>query len=184
MPGRDVVRAYLTTGLPLIGAPTLLLYRAEVVRGRDPFFRSPGMHADVDACLEVLADHAYGFVPEILTFSRVREVSLTSAAKDLNVYIPNMLEFQLKFGPIVLSTEQLQRCVRNQLSDYYAYLGREALRGRDPAFWDYHRGRLASLGHPMSRTRLWLSAVLTVLEYLPRRARGPGREPRGGISAT
>lgn len=178
LPGPEVVRAYLTTELPLIGAPTLLLYRADVVRSRAPFFRGSKMHADVEACLEVLQQHGYAFVPEILTFSRVREGSYTSAANRLNVYMPNMLEFLVGFGPGVLSATRFSDRLRDQLARYYAYLGREALRRRDNEFWEYHRERLAGVGHPMSRGRVWLNAILTVFEHVLRRARGSWPDQR------
>src|SRR5262249_54468288 len=50
--GREVCRAYLSTGGPYIFGG--LLYRADIVRSRHAFFNEQHLHADVEVCLEFL----------------------------------------------------------------------------------------------------------------------------------
>ena len=65
---------------------------------------------------------------------------------------------------------------------YYSYLGLSLLNFRDKMFWDYHKGRLEELGHPMSRLKLgkalfWsllnlaLNPKATFEEWMRRRGR-------------
>jgi glycosyltransferase involved in cell wall biosynthesis len=171
VPGHDVMRSYLSRGPHLVGAPSSLMYRADVVRDSPEFFREQSMHADAEACLRVLEHHDYGFVQQVLTYTRMREGSLTSFADRVNVYIPNILEFLIRFGPTCFDERQLKLRIRDQLAHYYNYLGRQAWRGREQEFWTYHRDRMAALGHPMSRVRIGVDAILYQVEEFVRRLR-------------
>jgi hypothetical protein len=162
VPGRDVCRDYLSRsrGSHLLGAPTTLMYRAHVICGQERFFREPKLHADAEACLRVLAHHDYAFVHQILTFTRLREGSLTSDADRLHVYIPNILEFLIKFGPTCFNGQELEQRIEDQLAHYYNYLGRQFFHQRDRKFWAFHRGRLAELGCPLKNVRLMFNVIL------------------------
>jgi len=169
--GREVCRNYLSRGPHLLGAPTPLMYRADVVRSRYSFFREPALHADAEACLQVLEHHDYGFVHQVLTFIRVREVSLTSNADRLNVYIPDILEFLINFGPTCFSAQELRERIQDQLALYYNFLGFQVFRQRDREFWAFHRDRLAELGLPLNKARLMLKAILCGMEGAVSRVR-------------
>ena len=65
---------------------------------------------------------------------------------------------------------------------YFSFLGESALQGRDAAFWDFHRERLASINYSLNRAFMakWICLVVLdhignpkrTLEYLwPRRGR-------------
>jgi glycosyltransferase involved in cell wall biosynthesis len=162
--GRDVSRSYLS-GVPyLLGAPTPLMFRADVIRSQPSFFRQQKLHADAEACLEVLQQHDYAFVPQILTFSRVRETSLTSDSQRLNVYIPNRLEFLINFGPRCFSKQELKQHIHDLLVRYYTYLGSQVLCERDQVFWSFHRRRLSELGYPLNKFRLMVNAILDCID--------------------
>jgi glycosyltransferase involved in cell wall biosynthesis len=174
VPGRDVCRSYLSRGPHLLGAASSLLYRADIVRSRKDFFRTPDLHSDAAACLELLEHDDYGFVHQVLTFTRVREESLTSESNRNNVYIAIILEFLLRFGPKCFSERELAERIDDQLQYYYHELGRQTFRNRGPEFWEFQRRRLAELGHPLSRLRLTWNALLYGLEALASKARRLG----------
>ena len=71
IPGRIASRLHLLEGRFLFGTPTTLLYRADLVRSREPFYSESSMHEDTELCHEVLADADLGFVHQVLSFSRV-----------------------------------------------------------------------------------------------------------------
>jgi glycosyltransferase involved in cell wall biosynthesis len=170
--GREVCRNYLSRGPHLLGAATPLMFRADVVRsGGNRFFWQPSLHADAEACLRVLQHHDYGFVHQILTFTRVRDGSLSSGADMLNVYIPNLLEFLINFGPSSFSTQELKLRIEEQLAHYYSYLGGEVFRQRGRKFWAFHRDRLAELGYRMSMGRVLVISILSLVERVARRLR-------------
>src|SRR5215471_12165190 len=77
--GNDVCRQWLLEGGPsILGAPSTLMYRSDIVRSRPAFYNESNLHADTEACLEFLEHHDYGFVHQVLTFQRMREESMTS----------------------------------------------------------------------------------------------------------
>jgi hypothetical protein len=58
--------------------------------------------------------------------------------------------------------------MREKLREYYQYLGWQLFKRRGREFWDYHRGQLRELGHPLSRTRLGVHACQYVADHLLR----------------
>src|SRR5207249_4976887 len=79
MPGREACRMMLLSGDFPLGSPTTVMYRAEVVRARRPFFPVGRYHDDTEAAYEVLLEHDLGFVHQILSFVRTDNVSITLA---------------------------------------------------------------------------------------------------------
>jgi glycosyltransferase involved in cell wall biosynthesis len=168
VPGRDVCRARLLGGENeyYFGAPTSVLYRADVVRSREPFYNESNLHSDSEVCLDILKDHDFGFVHQVLTFRRERDGSLMSFSRRVNTYLPMLLLELTKFGPVYLSNEEQARRIREHLTKYYRYLGKESLKLREAEFWKYHRYKLADLGYPLSRTRVAIGAVQVIVDFV------------------
>lgn len=165
VPGREVCRKRLLGGRSVFGNPTVLLFRSDIVRSKPAFFDvAEELHADTAVCYEFLVDHDFGFVHQVLTYRRVREGSLTSLSVVLNSYVTNRLYELVTFGPRYLTADELERRIREQLRVYYAFLGVQALKMREARFWNYHRAKLAGLGHPLQPLRVAASAVGFVLD--------------------
>ena len=163
--GRDACRYHYLADEPhLFGTATSLMYRADIVRSRHAFYNEPGAHADTESCLEFLAGADFGFVPEVLSFTRVREQSLTARGRDFNVYYSGKLAMVRAQGPKHLDAQEIAAVTRRVLIGYYDFLGREYLRKRSPEFWQYHSARLDQLGFPMSKGRLALGVLLALVE--------------------
>src|SRR5262249_14183861 len=69
--GRQICRARFLDGLYVFGTATSLLYRADLVRARDPFFTETNLHADAETCHALLRTCDFGFVHQLLTFTRI-----------------------------------------------------------------------------------------------------------------
>jgi glycosyltransferase involved in cell wall biosynthesis len=169
--GRDVMAEFLLHDTHLVGAQTPLMYRADLVRRGERFFRSDKLHTDVYASLEILSDHDYGFVQQVLTFTRERPASMTAFADRVNVYIPNQIEFLLNFGAVCFEEAECKRLVADRMRRYYNNLGEQVFRKRDKEYWDYQRGRLAELGRPLNHARLALNAFFYAAEAAVQRVR-------------
>src|SRR5258708_4080342 len=81
--GREISRNTMLGKLPFVlGAPTSLLYRADLVRRTKTFYPFPedAPHADVSGIYQALRDSDFGFVHQILTFTRIHEHTQTSAS--------------------------------------------------------------------------------------------------------
>jgi hypothetical protein len=72
----------------------------------------------------------------------------------------------MKFGPAVLSQQELSVRRKDCLDGYYEYLGASVLKLRAKDFWDYHRAKMESMGYPLSLPRLFTTACSKALDYL------------------
>jgi glycosyltransferase involved in cell wall biosynthesis len=157
--GHEICREHFLRDLFVFGSANSVLYRADVVRTRDPFYNEANIHADTEVCFELLKTWDFGFVHQVLTFTRVRPGSLTTTSNDLQTSFPGMLHTLLAHGPDYLTKEELHARLDRHLSAYYRYLGRSVLLSRDRRFWDYHRKQLTVLQGGYSRTRVGKGAL-------------------------
>jgi glycosyltransferase involved in cell wall biosynthesis len=145
--GREACRTRLTTGGTYFGSPTCLMYRASVVRARDPFYDEAEMNADTQACFEILATSDFVRVPQILMTLRRNDDSISSG---LERYNPQLLLTYIlihKYGPKFLEPSELARAQRAVRARYYSMLARARLKGAPASFWEFHRTELARIGH-------------------------------------
>ena len=147
------------------GSPTSLMYRADLVRSRDAFYPNASPHADTSACFEHLRDHSFGFVHQVLSYERIHEATQTSESKQLERYLSAVLNDLLHYGPFYLDKQELEQQLKRLLNSYHRYLAVEYLVGsRGEEYWNYHKGRLAELGYPLSRLSLFKAAFIAILE--------------------
>jgi glycosyltransferase involved in cell wall biosynthesis len=167
LPGRELCLKYLLGEGPSVwGPPTFVLFRSEIVRSRHAFYNEFNIHADSEACLEFLEHHDFGFVQQVLTFTRVQEASLTSVSERLNTHLPYTLYALTKYGPKYLSERELKQRIRECLREYYSYLAWQLTKQRGRDFWTFHRVRLAALGYPLSTARLAACTVSYTLDLV------------------
>jgi glycosyltransferase involved in cell wall biosynthesis len=154
VPGREICRKLYLENLYVFGTGTSLLYRASLVRSRDPFYNESNLHADSEVCLALLRSCDFGFVNQVLTFTRVRSGSLTSFSNDLNTLIAGRLHDLVTYGRDYLTPQEFESCLDRQLSAYYHFLARSLRRRGDEKFWDYHKKKLTDAGVGFDRVRL------------------------------
>jgi len=152
--GRETCRRHLLERLYLFGSANSVLYRADLVRGRDSFYDEGNIHADNEVCFELLKTCDFGFVHEVLTFTRVREGSRNAVSSGRQTHFAGMLHILRRHGTHYLSPEELEKLLDQNLSEYYRFLSKSLFLRRDRMFWDYHKKSLAEAGFGFSRFRL------------------------------
>jgi len=147
--GAEACRTRLLHGGTYFGSPTCLLYRADIVRGKVPFFPPNETNADTVACFEILAGNDFGRVRQILCSLRRGNPSVSDtlrrngAAAFLNYALVE------RFGPRYLTDGELT-ARRAALRDIYlTNLARSVPVRRNKAFWQFHRQALATLGQTL-----------------------------------
>lgn len=183
--GRDICRRHFLERLFVFGTATSVLYRADLVRALDPFYNESNIHADTEACFALLKDSDFGFVHQVLTFTRVRPQSLSAISTDIQSDWPAMLHLLATYGPDCLSREELKTCLDRHLSAYYRFLGKNLMFNRNADFWKYHKKKLAEAGVALSRARLVAGALGTLWAAVlnPKDVRGKVRRWSGGWTA-
>jgi glycosyltransferase involved in cell wall biosynthesis len=168
--GHEICRRKLAGGLDVFGTPTAQLYRADLVRRRSKFFNEQNLHADTEACLDVLQDSDFGFVHQVLSYSRPRPESNDAIANSFETRVLGGLMIFLKFGPIFMNREEYAHYLKIRVKEYHRVLARNVLRCRSTAFWRFHEETMSALGLKLDRSLLAVSVVREFVRMLLRPA--------------
>jgi glycosyltransferase involved in cell wall biosynthesis len=162
--GREICRRHFLEGVYVFGTPNSVLYRADLVRSHDPFYDETNTHTDTEVCFALLKSCDFAFVHQVLSFTRVREGSLSTIAADISASLGAMLRLLTTYGPHFLTPEELKERLEDHLAGYYRFLGRSLILRRNESFWDYHKQELNQAGIGFSRIRLAKAAMTTLCE--------------------
>ncbi len=157
-------RMRLLGGPGVFGSLTSILIRSDQVRRRRSFLDESDFHSDTSVCYEILKESDFGFVHQVLTFTRRHAAAQTSRAEALNTYQAGQLRRLLTYGPTFLNREEYERRREEVLREYYRFLGRRLLEPQPREAWSYHRQALEAMGHPIR----WRSMAWALLPYWPR----------------
>jgi glycosyltransferase involved in cell wall biosynthesis len=155
--GREMCRLTLLGHPYVFGSPTSILMRADLVRARDPFYDEAfHPYSDGAACFDLLQRADFGFVHQVLTYTRTHRESVTATVYDRYGTAPvNYLHLLVRYGPIYLSRHEYERALGDLKAGYYRFLARNLFRKADRRrFWAMHREALARMGLPLSRGAL------------------------------
>jgi glycosyltransferase involved in cell wall biosynthesis len=168
VPGGTVCRRSLL-GKFSIGSASCILLRADHLRGRHDLLAEDEVFGDLGAWYDILRSSDFGFVHQVLTFTRLHSATVSSSLARFDPDWAADLSLLRKYGPLHLDREEFAERFQRLLTGYYEFLGRNAIGGRDQEFWNYHRAALERLGCSLTRG--------TVLRAVLRRWRYPVTQP-------
>jgi glycosyltransferase involved in cell wall biosynthesis len=179
VPGRMASRLHLVEGKFLFGTPTTLMYRADLVAKRRPFYSESSLHEDTELCHEVMAGADLGFVHQVLSFNRVGNSGILTRIETFHWQLLDFYTTLLKCGALSLSDEELAIRVRETRAEYLRMLGESFVLGREPEFWTHHRNGLATVGEKLPSqlalapqiARAALKALLRPMWFVAERSR-------------
>lgn len=166
LPGKECGRWYLRTGTYIFGSQTTVMYRSSLVRHHNPFYDESLPYADFKKCMEILEHWDFGFVHQVLSFSRPDYPSIPSATSDRLRYQPFALDRYVivqQYAPVFLEAAEAASVKRKSKRVYYRVLAEEALHLREPAFWRYHQIGLKALNKTLDWPYLVLQIGLALL---------------------
>jgi len=150
--GREVGRLYFLKHVYLFGTPTSLLLRSELVRSRNPFYEerySP--FEDGHACFDLLRTWNFGFVHEVLTYTRRDNESIISRVRPFGIWPLLRFSMLVAHGRDYLTEEEYKRCLKKAEREYLLSLSKCAIavHRENQGFWDFHRRMLASVNYTL-----------------------------------
>jgi glycosyltransferase involved in cell wall biosynthesis len=169
--GKTISRMHLL-GAPvfLFGSETTVMYRSEIVRSRDPFYREDALHSDTEAAHEILLSWDFGFVSQVLSYTRLDDGSIAGRSRQFR---PRDLDFFLivsRIGPRVLSDSELRRVYASARDNYYRAIAsrwmQNLLRSQNRDFWAYHRAGLETVGEPFRLGRFLRAVAYMAVQAL------------------
>ena len=167
-PGREVCRSSLLGGPYVFGSPTSLLIRSDIVRKRDPFYDEPNfsLQADIAACYDILMNSDFGYVHQVLTYTRRHEGTQTTVTQAINSYNWVRLMLLRKYGSSYLKQEEYDRLFKNGINDYYRFLAKSIFQKGGKEFRQYHEDKLRKLGCPISKAKLSRAVLFQIIDIL------------------
>ena len=168
--GREIARSFFyDERRDIFGSPTSYFLRARSVRSDPPFFNPSNMYADVEACLKALRDGDFGFIHEVLTFTRRPADAQTPKSHYLRMTYPSYLWIMRNHGRDFLTGTEMDELLEKHLRTYYLMLARDLVHfRRNGEFWRFHFRTLREVGHPFDPIR-----------FLKALTRLPGEKWRG-----
>jgi len=201
LPGKEVGRWYLRTGKYIFGTQTTVMYRSSLVRHHNPFFDASLPFADLKKCMEILERWDFGFIYQVLSFSRPDDDSIATATSARIKFQPFALDRYVivqQYASVFLETTEAALVRKKAKQEYYRVLAKQALHLREGNFWRYHAFGLKTLnqaldlpylGLQIGLELLWLASnpgwtTARVLRFAKRKYAHSNQPPRQGPSLT
>src|SRR5258708_23507668 len=153
--GREVSRLRLRQGRYVFGAPTATLVRGDFVRKERNFYDESNLHADSTVCFRILQKSDFGFVHQLLTFTRSQGESNTTFSERLNGIQHPFLTELIQYGPACLDKKEYEDRLKIRLREYYQVLAEGLLQLRGKNYFEFHKNWLRNLGIPLSWSGLF-----------------------------
>jgi glycosyltransferase involved in cell wall biosynthesis len=179
VPGRTLCRATLMGHLYVFGSPSSVMFRAALIRKHGFDAERFPRHSDSAACLEVLRESDFGFVHQVLTYTRRPAEAQTSLSVRLNSYLAEQVVALARYGPIFLTPEEHSLRYKSRLRRYRRFLASNLLRRQEATFWQYHRHTGETLGLPLNAGRLAFAVLSLAVDVAAR----PARRVRRALTA-
>ena len=167
--GAEMARKYLRTGIWVFGSPTAVLYRSSIVREPQPFYDDSRLHEDTEKCMQILKHWDFGFVHQVLSFSRLDNESISSAVRPFKPEAVDRYIIVQRWASEFLEPGEAAALKRDTREAYYRTLAKEALRFQKSAFWRYHRDGLKTIGEQIESLDLLrhLARELILMAFNP-----------------
>ena len=163
----EICRATLAGGPYVFGSPTTLLYRGDLVRKKKHFYPNSSPHCDTTACYQSLEDSDFGFVHQVLSYTRIHAASQTSRSLRFGTIYLATLGDVIRFGPKYLSPIELKQRIAGLLEEYYrALVPTLFTHTRNRKFWQQQRRELQEMGLKFSRTMLFRAVLFKGLRLV------------------
>ncbi len=136
--------------LHLFGSASSLLVRSEIVRQQPNFYDEAVLHADKEACLRILQTWDFGFVHQVLTFTRRHNESVSSFARRFDTHFHDNVLMLQRYGPHFLSPAEYKERLNHATRQYHQLMARAVVERADDGYWQYHRQAIEQFGLPFS----------------------------------
>jgi glycosyltransferase involved in cell wall biosynthesis len=146
VPGREVARLLLENDVYVFGSPSTVMYRSSLVRGPQPFYQEGLLHEDTEKCMQILEHWDFAFVPQVLSFLRTGNESISGSVRDLQPGDLDAYIIAQRYAATFLDPKEAAAVKRVRRQSYYSTLAGGVVRLRGAPFWRYHKQGLKTLG--------------------------------------
>ena len=162
--GREVCRKSLLEGAWVLGNPTSVLYRSDIVRQNTPFFPHNLPYADTSACYKYLQYCDFGFVHEVLSEARIHPEQVSSKNRKFHMGAIAHLDDFMQYGPAYLTEEEFETWRNRKMQSYYEWLGGCVFKMMGVDFWQFQRSKLEDMGCPIVWSRVVKESIRKIAD--------------------
>jgi len=177
MDGRSVGRAILSERASVLGSPSSVLMKTNSLGDPTDFYDTAYLHADKEAALRLLREYDFGFIRQVLVFTRRHNESVTSLNNTLDTRRQENLLLLKNHGSAFLTNGEFRSAWKRELRNYYHFLAANVATGQSANFWDSHAKNMGRAGAALSRLRLtaaflrrWLNPGMALKELMRNRS--------------
>jgi len=164
--GKELCRRFVVEGLYVFGSPTAMLLRSSIVRSRPQFYEEHNPVEDFHVCVEILQSWDFGFVHQVLTYTRRDNESITSSQRGFKPLLMARVTSLSRYGHLFLTAAEYRACDRRLTHEHYLLLGEAVWRRRQGRFWAYQQEGLRVIGQRIRWLRVSAYSLLVVAEHL------------------
>ena len=166
IPGHEICRRSLLGGPYVFGSPSSLLYRSDLIRTHQPLYNETNIHADKETCYKLLQKSDFGFVHQVLTFTRRHNETETTHSKLYNTYRIGKFFILKKYGPVFLSKSEYDKRFKIMRIDYHRHLVLSLFELKSRDYFAFHLKELKKLGVRINPARLLFALIRELMNPL------------------
>jgi GT2 family glycosyltransferase len=166
LPGKEICRMYFLENKFLFGSPSSILLRSDLIRQREKFYNEKNLHADLEVCIDLLENSDFGFVHQVLTYTRRHNETETSFAKYYKSHRIGDFIVLVKHGMKSLSPYEYKTVFKRRQKMYYRTLGKLLLQKKSKKIYEYHKKALGGNSIELIPVRVGLAMLTVVYNYL------------------
>ena len=171
--GREICRRSLNImsreRIWVFGSPSSILLRSDLIRNHDPFYNTKYLLvSDQEVCYYLLQNSNFGFVHQVLTYSRVHEHQVSTVITMHNRQIVEDLMLMQEYGPIFYSAKESQECFEQALEKYYTFLSHGIVQRKNKEYWKFHKKGFEKLNIRPNRIRLLFGTIEVLFNLMLR----------------
>lgn len=167
VPGNEICRLTLLKKIYAFGSPTSLLMRSNLIAKQKTFYNENFLHADKEVCFKLLQNSDFGFVHQILSYTRLHDESQTENIT--KIYYTRKMEnlcLLMKYGPMYFNKEEYNLILKQKLRQYYRFLAKNYFGSRTKSFLKYQRKGLKRMGYSLSTIKLYEAFLWEVIDFV------------------
>lgn len=144
--GNECARRYLRTGDSIFGTPTQVMYRSSFIRAQEVLFNTDSpLFADLQMCMEILKHWDFGFVHQILSFTRSDNESISRGVEARKPYQLLRYSMAVRYAHMFLMPDEAASLIAKRKREYYRVLARASLLFQGAEFWRFHKTAIRTL---------------------------------------
>jgi glycosyltransferase involved in cell wall biosynthesis len=172
IPGKEIARNYLLHGAYYFGSPSSLLIRSDLIKKRKSIYNPEHLHSDGAACLDFLTESDFGFVHQVLTYTRRHDESVTSRlALKFHSHRIGPLQHLIDYGRVFLNDEEYRDRLKTLVDFNHRELAKDIVRLRSKELFMYHYNRFKEMNIKIRPFKLFFSILLYVYSYIHNKLR-------------